>query len=710
MIKRSIALIFILVFFVLNGIAQNRYTLKNQDIELSIDDQGNLVTLKNLQTGTNYASGKPMWRMYFDTQREKEIQILAKDNQPEIQQAGNQITLTCKGVKARGKYYKFNLTLKMNLEENMIRFGSEITNNELHTIVRELHYPLVGDIRTPADHQLLLTQKGGHIYPDVRKKIESMEFTYRGPDHHYRSLDITYPIGVAANCFAFIGKEQGLYFGSHDTTFQFTRHGIRLYPDENSKFNKLESGLYKYPNCLSGETWKNNSNVIAPYNGDWHQTSRIYRNWANTWWNHPEPPMWVKEMTGFQRVILKHQSGETLFTYKEFGDRIKKAGAKAGINVAFPFGWWDRGMDNGYPDSYYVTDPDQGGDKAWKQAVADYKKDGGKVIMYFNGKLIDKETDYFLKGPGRDVCYKNSTGTEMNEAYKFPGEGTFAGDFNPRSFVVAVAKNPVWQAELKKMADRAFDLGANCVFYDQMGYAESFTNFDISKEFPIPDLCVIANKANAMKKIHDYIDTRDKDMAIGVEWITDVTSQNVDFVHGIFGAGAGGTGTAHTNFIEWFRYTFPEIIITDRDVDGDEEDLEWLTNRAVMLGLRQNVAVYRLRECIDKTPYYQEYLGKVNALTEKYKSLLLLGTYRDTEGFSIDNDKIEARSYTNGKKMAIVMTHRENNPIVAQLVVPGYKYKEHAGVGDVKEEMGADGNQKVIIGKDGLLVMIYEKL
>ncbi|WP_423128754.1 DUF6259 domain-containing protein [Gaoshiqia sp. Z1-71] len=705
MTKRILKLVFILGLFVLNGTAQNSYTLKNQDIEFSVDRQGNLVSFINLQTGQNYASGKPMWRLYFDREGEIEIQVLAKDNQPTIQQKGDEISFVFNNLKTKNETLKFALTLKMTLEQNCIRFSSEITNNEPHTIIRELQYPLVANIQIPDDHKLLFTQKGGHIYLDAKKKILSQDYSYRGPDHHFRSLNVTYPIGVAANCYALIGEEQGLYFGSHDPIFQFTCHGVRLYPDVNGNFDELETGLYKYPNCQFGESWKNNTNVVAPYNGDWHQTSKLYRAWADTWWNHSEPPQWVKEMVGFQRMILKHQNGEKLFTYDEFATRIKKAGESVGIKTAFPFGWWNSGMDNGYPDSYFETDPEQGGDKAWKQAVADYQKDGGKVIMYYNGKLIDKESNYYVNGEGKEVCYRNSSGTEMNEAYKFPGEGTFSGDFNPRSFVVAVANDPRWHQQLVKMADHAFELGANCVFYDQMGYAESTTNWDRSKEFPVPDLRVIANKAEAMRKIHDYIDARDKEMAIGVEWITDVTSQTVDFVHGIFGTGTSATGNSHTNFIDWFRYTFPEIIITFRDLDGNETDVEWQSNRAAMLGLRANVQTFRLRGLIDETPRLQQHLAKVNLLIEKYKSFLLLGTYRDTEGFTNDNNMVEARSYTNGNQMAIVMTHKSNKTLSARVNVPGYRYLESAGIGETKVE----NQSNVSIGENGLLVLVYEK-
>ncbi len=702
--KRTLLLIFVLGFFILNGMAQDHYTLRNQDVEFSIDRAGNLLSLKNLRTGTNYASGKPLWRLYFDRFNEKDIEVYAKDNQPEIRQTGHEISMVYKTLDVRGESVKIELRLKISLEDKQLRFSSEMSNNEPHTIVRELQYPLVANCQLPSGHQLLTTLRGGHIYREPKKDILALPFSYMGPDHLFRQLDIKYPIGVSSNCFAFIGTDQGLYFGSHDSTFQDTGHGFRIYPDAKGIFNELETGLYKYPNCLSGKSWANNANVIALYCGDWHQTSKIYRTWANTWWNHREEPLWVKQMPGFQRIILRHQYGETFFPYSDFAGRVKDAGKSVGINTAFPFGWWDKGMDNGYPDSYYVTDPDQGGDRAWKQAIVDFQKDGGKVLMYFNGKLIDTESDYYKNGNGKEVCFKNNTGQEYTEAYRFSGPGTFTGYYNARTFVVADTKNPKWHKELIKMADRTIELGANSVFYDQLGYAEKASNWDLSNEFPIPELCVIADKANALKAIHDYIDTKDKDLAIGTEHITDVTSQHVDYVHGLYNLG-NWIIKGNTNFIDWFRYTFPEVILTERDVDGNEPNMEWLVNRSVLLGLRTNVQTYRLRALVSEVPRHQEYLAEVNRLKEKYSSLLLLGTYRDTEGFAIGNKEIEARSYTNDKQMAIVMTHKQNKTLQSKVQVPGYRYVESTGIGNAKMK----NTSQITIGENGLLILIYEK-
>jgi Domain of unknown function (DUF6259) len=705
--KKSLVLIIFLSLLLCNGFTQSLYTLKNQKMEFSIDNKGNLVTLKNLQTGFNYAAGKPMWRLYFDRKNEKDIEVLADNNQPAIQQTGNQILMVYNVLKARGRNLNYKLSLKITLEENTVRFSSEIANNELHTIIRELHYPLVANCQIPPDHQLLTTYCGGQLFPDPKKKIFSVPYSYLGPDQEFRQMSIKYPTRLSSNCFALVGKSQGLYFGSHDSTFQDTWHGLRLYPDEKNEFTELETGLYKYPNCISGDSWKNDANIIAPYSGDWHETSKIYRKWANTWWDHQEEPQWVKQMLGFQRIIMRHQYGETLFTYKDFATRVKDVGESVGINAVFPFGWWNSGMDNGYPDSYFVTDPDQGGDKALKKAIADYKQDGGKVILYYNGKLIDTESEYYKNGDGKKVIFKSNTGTDMSESYLFSGHGTFTGYHNSRTFVVADTKNPKWHLKLVEMADHAYEFGANSIFYDQMGSVSSGVErtgfWNTGQEFPIPELRIVEDKAKALKKLHEYIDKKDKEMAIGIESITDVTSQYVDYVHSILNL------EQESCFVDWFRYTFPEIILTDRYTDGAEKDIEWLVNQTVLLGLRNNVHIYRLRALIDETPRYQKHLAKTIQLKKKYSSLLLSGTYRDTEGFSSDNEEMEARSFVNENQLAIVVTHKSDEEATSDIVVPGYRYQESSGVGDTKVIFGTDNMQSVTIGKNGLMVLIYNK-
>jgi hypothetical protein len=696
---KSVKRMIVLLAFIpsVSCFSQKTYTLKNKNLQISITSKGEITSLLNLETGQNYAGGYPIWRLYFDTKSEKENEVLAMDNLPVIEQDNNSISIKYKSLKMKNKQINMGLQLKIILENDKVRFCSKITNNEPHTIIRELHYPLLGNCQLLKDHQLLTASVFGKLYPEPMKTISSAGYHgYMAPDQYYRQMDLYYPVGCSANCFVFPGEKQGLYIGSHDTSFQTTGHGLRLYPNDKGEFDLLEVGLYKYPNCFSGESWECDANILAPYNGNWHQASKIYRTWVNTWWERKEPPQWVKEMKSWQRVIFRHQYGETLYRYSDLNNRIRKAGNSVGCDAVLTFGWWNAGMDNGYPD--YGTDPDQGGDEAWKKAIEDYKKSDGKILLYFNGKLIDKESDYYKNGEGKEVCYRDNTGSEYNEAYKFRGMGSFTGYYNSRSFVVADLRNPKWHKVLLRYADIAFDFGANSVFYDQLGYAESSTNWDLSREFPVPNLRVIADKYNTLKMIHEYINKKDPEFALGTEHFTDVTAQAADYIHIV------GTPYNPNQFVDWTRYTFPEVIISDREI-YDDTDVERRVNLTVLKGLRNDIDVFRCRGLIDQTPIYQQYLASANEIKDKYKDLLLLGTYQDTEGFSTDNNKIDARCFTNGNKMAIVMTQNKSVSESVLVSVPGYKYKESSTIGNATIAQ----NRHITLGMNSLAVLIFEK-
>lgn len=682
------------------------YALKDQRVEVAIDAQGNLVSLKNLQTGHDYAGGKPLWRLYFDRKDgEKENEVAAIGNPPEIRQVDNRIELRYGTLKARDGNVRVKLVLTVRLENGQVRFGSTVSNEEPHTIVRELHYPLVGNCHLPDDHRLLTTQSGGQLYAGPTKQILAAGNSppYMAPSQFYRQMDLKYPGRTSANCFAFVGPAQGLYFGSHDLTFQDTWHGLRVYPDASGQFNALEAGLYKYPNCLPGQSWSCDANVVAPYAGTWHQTSKIYRAWADSWWRQREVPMWVRKMNGWQRVIFRHQYGETFFRFADLSGRMRQAGTSVGVPTVLAFGWWHVGMDNGYPDSYWVTDPAQGGDRAWAEAIAEYRKQGGRLMLYFNGKLIDRESEFYRHGEGKAVCYHDNTGADYTEQYRFKGLGTFTGYYNARTFVVADTRREEWRKLLLKMADRAIQFGVDSVFYDQLGYGEAASNWDLSGEFPIPNTRLIGDKAETLKMLHDYLDTKgNPDFALGTEHFTDVTAQHVDYIHNITGA------TGPTDFTEWVRYTFPEVILSDREI-RDDTDVPRRVNHALLKGLRNDIEIYRCRDLIDKTPNYQRYLAQVNRLKDKYCDLLLLGRYRDTEGLLNDNPKVQARCFVTADRLAVVVTQSSEPTAATRIRVPGYSFQESDSVGEVKLETASGDGQTVRVGQHGLGVLVYGK-
>lgn len=693
------------VLFVGSAALAQGYTLKDGGVEVAVDAKGNLTSLKNVRTGQDYASGQPLWRLYFDRKDgEKEIPVTGAENVPEVEQENGRIVLRYAALKARGTELRMRLTLTVWIEKGLVRFGSEVANDEAHTVVRELHYPLVGDCRLAEGDRLLTTFMGGQLFSDPVKRITAVGNSppYMAPSQFYRQMDLKYPGHTWANCFAFVGGGQGLYFGSHDPTFQDTWHGLRSRPDATGAFTRLEAGLYKYPNCLAGQKWACDANVIAPYCGSWHQTAKLYRRWADTWWRQREVPRWVRLMKGWQRVIFTHQYGERFFTFADLDGRMRRVGESVGVEAVLAFAWWRSGMDNGYPDSYWTTDPAQGGDAGWASAIKDFRGHGGRLLLYFNGKLIDEESAFYRSGEGAKLCYRDNCGAQYTEQYRFKGMGTFTGHFNARTFVVADTRDPEWRKRLLAMADRAIAFGADSVFYDQLGYCEPSTDWDVSGEFPMPNTRVMADKADTLKTIHDHLDAKgDPEFALGTECFTDVTAQHVDYIHNITGATGQGA------FTEWGRYAFPEVVVSDREI-RDDTDIPRRVNHAMLKGLRSDIEIYRCRDLIDKTPDYRRHLAQVNRLKDTYADLLLLGRYTDTDGIVNSNAKVEARGFANGDRLAVVVTQSAEKSAATRITVPGHVFAECDSVGEMKVE-NTDGGADVRAGRDGIAVLLFKR-
>lgn len=687
--------------------AEKEYTLSNDAITVSIDSRGRLTALKNNLTGTDYAGGGTLWRMYFENHEQKEVQISGNSDKPSVSCDGNAIVISYRGLTPDSRVsrrQKFNLTLTVTLEADKVRFGSAIENNEPHTIIRELQYPLVGDLALPEGYRLLTTLYGGHIYDNVKETIAKeglggLSKAYMTPGQYFRQFDVTYPLSlIASNCYALFCDDEGLYFGSHDPSLENTGHGLRVYPSAPETFDRLECGFYKYPNCVCGDRWECAVNVVAPYSGGWTRTCRFYREWVDSsWWDRHEPPMWVKKMKSWQRVIFKHQYGEYFFKYKDLYGRILDVEKSVRADGVLIFGWWKAGMDNSNPD--YVPDPSQGGEKGLKDAIRRYRDAGGHPMLYTNGKIIDKESEFYRSGKADGLVFRDNTGGECVENYKFTAHGSFLGRWDYRSFVVADTGNPEWRKLMLSWADMAYDYGASSIFYDQMGRVEThILNWDCSGEFPIPEMAPLRVKGEAMKMCRDHAHSLDRDFAIGAEHITDYLSMLIDYNH----------GDGYLDFIDWFRYTFPELIVSDRRI-RDDTDIERRVNWTILKGVRNDIEIYRCRDLIDKTPRYQAYLEQVNALKDRYADCLLLGTFRFMDFFSCSNPDVQARCFVNGDRMVIVATQDLKTPqtLRAVLDVPGYRFVEASTLGGAQ----VDGSSlELTLDQYGLAVLSFEKL
>ena len=632
------------------------YTVSNRTASVSVDDAGRLVSLRNRATGTEWSGGGDLWRLYYDRRtadgsfEEREIVVTAEGQSPSVTCDGSRIVIRYDRLDA-GVPRAFALTLTVTAEESgLVRFASELTNGEPDTCIREFHYPLVGNLRLPEAAELFTTEHGGRRWRDPLAAIThpGVSPPYMGPDQLYRQKPLKYP-NMTSNCFAFWTEREGLYFGSHDPAFQETWHVVRAWPDAAGAFTRVEAGFGKYPNAVCGDTWRCAANVVAPYAGGWSETAKIYRRWADTWWNRRPTPRWIREMTGWQRLIFRHQYGRTFFSPEDLTGRIADAGRSVDVNAVFCFGWWRSGMDNGYPDSYRVTDSDA----AWRKAIADCRAAGGRFIQYFNGKLIDVESDFYRKGPGARIAMKDNVGEPVTEQYKFTSSGTFTGQYNTRTFAVARQDAPEWRTVLSNCVRQAISFGADSVFFDQLGSLDRHPDWTHRGGFAIPVLDGFRKKAETLRLMRDLIAAEaPQDFGLGTEFFTDVCMQYVDFVHNWSG------GTRPESFMDWTRYAFPEVVLSDREIRDDAADVEWRINHNLLIGLRSDIEIWRCRGLVSETPRYRAALARVNALRRAHP-VTLTGAFRGTDGLANSNPgSLLANVFVDGDRAAVVVTSR----------------------------------------------------
>jgi len=676
------------------------YTLENKFIRFSVDENARLVELINLQTGHNYAGKYTIWQIVLQVKDDLEVEVACNKCIPEISCTTTTMRLRYDELYTGDCNVDCELVIDIELMDDELVGEVNIKNHDNDIVVRECHFPVIGNIQKKDEQCFIWSNLGGEKYDNITAEIKKYHTQYKICDQCGIQMGSMYPGTYAAlNCFLFADKYEGLYFGSHDISFQNTLHLLKLHNDTS-----IIASFVKYPYLSAGESVRIKGYVISPYSGTWHYAAKKYRKWLESWMEYQYPPEWVKKLNGWQRIILKHQYGKIHYKYDELM-QIFNDGMQVGINSVFLFGWTEAGHDNGYPE--YEYDMEQGGEEKLKHEVARVQENGGHVILYFNGRLIDTKTEFFQSSGGK-LCIHDSDGYCALEQYPFSGTGTASRWFGSKTFAIACPATKEWNDVLEDCMEKTLALGADSIFFDQFGITEKICHSNCHGH-DLPCKNPIIYKARALKLLREMVKKNNPQMAIGIEALSDITAQYADFVHGLSGGCTSFNGDKPVGYIDIFRYVFPEVVVSDREI-RDDFDIERRVNHAVLKGLRSDIEIYRCRKTISEAPRYETYLKKINSFRNKYAKFLLEGIYCDTENFFITNsDTIEARLFENGNQRAVIMTQSTVNKIEAKLSVPNYHYLKLDSIGNVRIDKIDKTEPVVILDKNAIAIVIFEK-
>lgn len=678
------------------------YQLDNEQICFKVDEYGRPLALYNHCSRDNYINSHDFWRMIISDAECLEVEIIPDSLPPEINVRGNEMTIEHQHVRTRFGSKQLNISVKIiiSLHDDELNFKMELSNNHESMNIKEVHFPLLS-IKDETLEGVVTTYTGGQYFSDVRAKIMKAHTQYKGIDHHYIRDVNCYPMN-AMNCMLADRGHEGLYLGCHDPSFSMTAHILEL---ENGRdFNMT---MARFPYTGTGEKYSFSGFILSPYKGSWHKAADKYREWAQSWYKVPDRPEFIRKSNGWQRIIMRTQYGRVLFPYESLTAAFDDA-MQAGIDTLFLFGWHRHGMDNGYPD--YVCDDTQGGKEALKRNIKTVQNAGGKIYLYFNGQLIDRKSSFYQEGAGLRICSKLPSGEPDQSCYSFPGPGISAAKFGNVTFSTACPSSEEWLDILKGFIDQAIDLGVDSVFFDQIG-SMGYPCCDPTHGHPVPYIGINDSRMRQLSALRDYLQQRCPQMGFGVEWLSDVTAQHVDFVHiwGNIAEESNIPGKHDVSFQEFFHYAFPEVIFSNREIRTDE-DIERRVNLMLLKGCCSDVEIYRAQATIAETPCYSQYLAAANRLRQKYIDILVYGRFMaDSYSHIIkDNKVLKCAAWEKDRQLALMITHDNAEPQSFDISLPEHEMLEYDSVRGDAEVSNNEKALHITLPRFSLLLLVLK--
>jgi len=614
-------------------------------------------------TSLRSTDGGDFWRIIADDGYYMEMTVKSSQQKGSVVREGDTLTVTYdKLLTDTGRELDVTLTLTVKNTEEGLEFCSEI-NNRGDVRINELEYPYIDMNKLVGDRKddVLIRPRGlGERMQNPWKALESAHTEYMSSDYNEIKSTLMYPRPATMTWMGVQSGEYFLYVGKHDARTHACCLLNAIQPREASE-PRLVNAICQYPFAEKGECISPSPVVVSMFKGDWRDGSDIYSKFArSTYFSPVTPRKWVQSMTGWQRIILRHQYGEIFFKYADL-PRLYLEGKRYGLDTLLVFGWWKGRFDNGYP--HYEIDEELGGEQALKDAISEVQRLGGHVILYNNGILIDKNTQFYREHSS-DAPKKDIDGNEYLMNYKFENNGTYLRNYGYKTFVEACQATEIWYKTLENNGKLKLSFDPDSIFYDQIGGVCRLCFNKEHKHGARPD-----DELHFRRENLDRLRAMLKDdQAIGTECTNDSVCGKVDYLHGCdFGNSYRATKTSPTksHFPQMFRRTFPEIIMTNRFIHdcrtGWKDDL----NHAFINGFRYDVALFRCRKIgIGSMPEYGEHLEKIFRLKEEYSRFFYDRNARYVCQTELDlPEEIKYCEYVNGSERMFALRNDSSKEV-----------------------------------------------
>ena len=476
-----------------------------------------------------------------------------------------------------------------------------------------------------------------------------------------RPAPLPYPSKLATMQWATLNDGQkGFYLAAEDPFAN--AKDIQIVYDSNAK--RITMG-FNFPMFLPERAAISVPRVVMKeYSGTWRTAAKMYRRWWDSCRKVVHLPDSAKDFTGVFMVILKQQNGDIMWPYTEF-DSLGDASLAHGFRHVEFHGWGVGGHDTLYPE--YDPDPAMGGREALVKGIKRLQSKGLHVSVYSNGQLQQKGGTKWYDEKGYRCAVMKRDGKTMSEHWvKFK-------DHPGTTFDVACPSAPDWRAQMLKICRDAQALGFQGFFYDQIGKQWPSLCFDARHGHRPGTFVYTHDRETMLLDVIGEMQKVDPDFVLWSEAFNDTILDSVGFYQGLYYVTDAGYNVAN-RFVEGVScdmypeltfYTFPELVMSDRNntslctrkrangcaVTNLRVDFEvrYRADRAYvergdepLPGCYSNVCSKPSEIPLMKSETWRanrDYLRCVSDFRRKNGDLLLGGTFKADEGFSVKGGK-----------------------------------------------------------------------
>jgi hypothetical protein len=711
---RSHLKIFYLIFTMsVSVFAQNT----NKDVALSTNVSSLNINNEGILKITENKTGKAilctsignLWQLTIQNKKESalltpKVYSVTASQKAEVQKSGADILIIYTGFKAGNTSLPIGATFKITVRDNAYVFTVELHSTLKEWEFRELAYPIFNDITADAQNSKVYWPNGlGQCFESPRVFKEQV---------------FNYPGGRGTmQWFSINTENQGLYIGSHDPE-RGKKQFKMAYNSQRATFSTelqfpVFAAHYVSPNI-----------IVKPYIGTWHDAADSYRQWFNQSFKMPSIPDWVKKDSGWLLAVLKQQNGHVMWNYDNI-EKLCYLAKERNLTTIGLFGWANGGHDNLFPN--FIPDNLMGGKQALKEAIKKAHERGIRIILYANAFMFDVSTEYYRYN-GNDVALMQEDQTPiLMSVRKF-------FDFTPVIFAMASPSSAIWRKTMFDLAIQANELGADGILYDQMGVKDATLDFSKLHDNKLPQDAFTKYRVQMLNEIRTKMKYINPEFIIMTEATHDGVITEIDYHHG-WGIGSAlepprFAGDLHT-FTSLFRYTFPELIETQRNINPVITRSE--ANFSAIFGLRHEIETrydedvnYLLNEILpDSTSYsnvtyvpplYQKinempakeatkYIHDLIDFENQNAEFFRYGTFIDEKGFKVNGKNIIAKGFLNGDRLGIVVWNTDEKEESAfSIEISGYDFGEAKEISSPKVSINSP------LSENSIRLIVYTKV